>query len=223
MNVHYGLSQLMWVEAVCPYFSLADIQAFRLCSKDCRSLIYRALPLCIEVLETTRTQLQVNPWLQEEEDQYIARQSQRQDLLELAPYSTNTYTKDSLSRLERMKNAPKPVLEAVLLVNMLLKYPPAVDNPFRYWKKNVYHLLKAYDRNTVSHTEKQALKEFLEKYSEEEVKRASVDCRGIYQFLKAVWLSSTLEPITLSGIRVEIQKVTKVITVLKRLQRNNVS
>jgi hypothetical protein len=206
----------MWVEAVCPYLSISEAQAFRQCSKGCRSLIRLALPFCIEVLEPIVLQLQASPLVQEEEEEYKASETQRLITLQNNIASLDSLTKADIDDLRRMKSAPIPILEAGKALNSLLGYPNA-DNPFSLWGTDHLNRLKSYDRSNVTKKEYQALDRFMLKYSEEEVGNAGKSCVGLYRFLKAIWLLSTPAPSKPSGIREDIQRVQRTLEVYKRL------
>ena len=216
MDKPYGLTVRMWVEAVCPYLSISEAQAFRQCSKGCRSLIRLALPFCIEVFVAIDSQLQASPLIQEEEEEYKASETQRLATLQINVAGLDSFRKADIDDLRRMKIAPMPILEAGKAINMLLGYPPA-DNPFSLWGPDHLNRLKSYDRSNVTKKEYQALDRFMQKYTEEEVNKAGKSCVGLYHFLKALWLLSTPAPARPAGIREEIQRVRRTIEVYKRL------
>jgi len=216
MDRPYGLTLRLWVEAVCPYLSLKEVQAFRLCSKGCRSLIHQALPFCLEVHIAILAQLQANPMLQEE-DQYKASETQRlAGVFQSAQTGLNSLTKADIDSLKRMKSAPAPILETGKIVNLLLGYPKA-DNPFSHWGMDHLNRLMTFDRSNISHREIQTLGRFLQDYSEEAVSAAGKSCVGMYHFLRAIWLLSSPAPARPAGIREEIESVSKTIEVFRRL------
>lgn len=212
----YGLTVRMWVEAVCPYLSIVEVQAFRQCSKGCRSLIRLALPFCIEVLVALDSQLQASPLIQEEEDEYKASETQRLTTLQSTIASMDSLSKADIDALRRMKSAPLAILEAGKTVNILLGYPTA-DNPFSLWGADHLHNLIFYNRSDITKTQYQALDRFVLKYSQEEVSKAGKSCVGLYHFLKALWLLSTPAPARPTGIAEEIQRVKRTIEVYTRL------
>lgn len=216
MDLPYGLTVRMWVEAVCPYLSIVEVQAFRQCSKGCRSLIRLALPFCIEVLVALDSQLQASPLIQEEEEEYKASETQRLATLQSNVASLDSLSKADIDALRRMKSAPLAILEAGKTVNILLGYPTA-DNPFSLWGTEHLNNLKSYNRSNITKTQYQALDRFVLKYSQEEVSKAGKSCVGLYHFLKALWLLSTPAPARPAGIAEEIQRVKRTIEVYTRL------
>ena len=216
MEKPYGLTVRLWVECVCPYLSLPDIQYFRLCSKSCKSIIHQSLPVYISLLQSIETGLQTSPLLQLEDEEYNSQLSQRATFISNSLGTLNVLNPSELDRIKRMRKLTPAVLDSVNLINLLLHFPKS-DQPCRHWGTNFLSNLCRLDPARVTKKEHQALKKYVEKWEEEEVAKASAACRYLYIYLAALEKITAPDPPRPMGIRTQLERVRRDVQVVERL------
>ena len=217
MERTYGLTVGIWVEWVCPYLSLADMQVFRLCSKGCRSLIRQTLPLTLVLLETVKTDLESSPLYEEEITAFEANSAnQKAAALQTAQSYLNSIDKASLDALRKMHSPPTAILETGKLINLILGYQVA-ENPFSKWDSEHISRLAHYDTSRIPRKTVAALGRYLDTWSEQEVTKAGKSCVGFYYFIKGLYLMSAPVSIETPPMRAEIERLERDIEVCRRL------
>ena len=203
----------MWVEVLCPYLSLSDSQAFRLCSRICNSLIRQSIPFSVEFLQAKKTAL-ASSINQQEEEEYKASEMQRMvNMAQVAQAALSSLNKGDVETLRKMKHPSAPVLATVKATNLLLGLPTS-ENPFQHWGPNMISNLQMFNRSSVTAKMLKAMEKFRSEWSEEAVAKASKNCVGLYRYLGAILLLSTPAPPRPPG---EIQKMERTIEIYKRL------
>ena len=183
----------MWVEAVCPYLSLTDMQLFRLCSQVCRSLIRHSLPVSIALLQAQKVSLENSPIGEQEEADYRAMLSLHSATITQGREDMNCIDPSNITVLRTMKSLAPAVLATLKVMNVLLGFEPA-DNPVKRWGSDFLRHLKSYDVTTLTAKQRRQLGKFLEEWSAEAVAKASNACLNVYHLLQAVWVATQPAP-----------------------------